>query len=69
MGLSSHGPALELDQSYLWDGTPRRSFRDAKIQRLEAMAGDITVGVAVLAAVMKEYRLRREEEGRRREEE
>jgi len=50
-------------------GSPRRSFRDAKVQRLENMAGDIAVGLAVLAAAKTEERLKREAEQRRIEEE
>jgi anti-sigma factor RsiW len=46
---------------------PRRSFRDAKIQRLENMASEIAVGLAVLAAAKTEQRLRREAEQRRAE--
>ena len=61
--------AFELEQAYLLGGTPRRSFRDAKIQRLEAMASDIAVGVAVFAAAKKHERLRREEEAQRQEQE
>ena len=48
---------------------PRRSFRDAKIQRLENMASEIGVGLAVLATAKTEQRLRREAEQRRAEEE
>lgn len=48
---------------------PRRSFRDAKIQRLENMASEIAVGLAVLAAAKAEQRLRREADQRRAEEE
>ena len=61
--------AFELEQAYFLGGTPRRSFRDAKIQRVEAMASDIAVGVAVFAAAKKHDRLRREEEARRHEQE
>ena len=61
--------SFELDQHYFWDASPRRSFRDAKVQRLELIAGDIAVGIAVYAAAMKADRLRRDEEARRREEE
>jgi len=60
--------SFELEHCYLLGGSPRRSFRDAKIQRLETMASDIAVGVAVLAAAKKEDRHRREEEARQREE-
>jgi hypothetical protein len=56
--------SFELEQLYLLRGSPRRSFRDAKVQRLETMATDIAVGVAVLAAAKKDDRLRREEEAR-----
>jgi len=61
--------ALELEQAYLLGGAVRRSFRDAKIQRLEAMASDIAVGVAVFAAAKKQDRVLREEEARRQDQE
>lgn len=61
--------SFELEQHYFWDASPRRSFRDAKVQRLELIAGDIAVGIAVYAAALKADRLRREEEARRREDE
>ncbi|OJU16104.1 MULTISPECIES: hypothetical protein [unclassified Sphingomonas] len=57
--------AFELEQSYLLGGSPRRSFRDAKVQRIETMASDIAVGIAVLAAAKKDDRLKREEQARR----
>lgn len=60
--------SFELEQSYFWGSSPRRSFRDAKVQRLENMAADIAVGIAVMAAARKEDRLRREEQARREEE-
>ncbi len=68
--------SVEFEQVYVWGGSsPRRSFRDAKVQRLENMASDIAVGLAVIAAAKTEQRLRREaeavraaEELRRREE-
>lgn len=53
-----HLIAFELEQSYLIGGSPRRSFKDAKIQRVENMAGDIAVGVAVLAVAKKDDILR-----------
>ncbi|MCC6981764.1 MAG: hypothetical protein IT535_00700 [Bauldia sp.] len=67
--------SFELEHVYLWQGgSPRRSFRDAKTQRLEKMAGEIAVGLAVLAAAKTEQRLEQEawhqayeEEKRRRE--
>src|SRR5690606_23808570 len=62
--------SLKFEQVYVVGGpAPRRSFRDAKIQRLENMAGDIAVGLAVLAAAKTQERLRREAEQRRIEEE
>lgn len=62
--------SFEFEQVYVFRGTaPRRSFRDAKVQRLENMASDIAVGLAVLAAAKTEERLRREAEQRRIEEE
>jgi hypothetical protein len=61
--------SFEFEHVYVWSGTsPRRSFRDAKVQRLENMASDIAVGLAVLAATKKAERRRREEEHRRAEE-
>jgi hypothetical protein len=56
--------AFELEQSYLLGGSPRRSFKDAKIQRIENMASDIAVGIAVLAAAKKDDRAKREEQAR-----
>ena len=61
--------AFELEQSYFLGTSPRRSFKDAKVQRLENMASDIAVGLAVYAAAKKDDRSRREEEARKREEE
>jgi hypothetical protein len=63
--------SFEFEQVYVFGGgtAPRRSFRDAKIQRLENMASEIGVGLAVLAAAKTEQRLRRDAEERRREEE
>lgn len=60
---------VELEHIYVWNGaSPRRAFRDAKVQRLENMASDIAVGLAVLAATKKADRLRRQEEQRSNEE-
>lgn len=56
--------AFELEQSYLVGGSPRRSFKDAKVQRIENMAGDIAVGIAVMAAAKKDDRRKREEQAR-----
>ncbi len=43
--------SFEFEHVYVLRGfAPRRSFRDAKVQRLENMASDIAVGLAVLAA-------------------
>lgn len=62
--------SFEFEHVYLFRGTaPRRSFRDAKVQRLEHMASDIAVGLAVLAAAKTEDRLAREGEQLRKEEE
>lgn len=61
--------AFELEQSYLLSGSPRRSFRDAKVQRIESIAADIAVGIVVLAVAKKDDRLNREEQARQREEE
>ncbi|MEG3124893.1 hypothetical protein [Sphingomonas sp. GB1N7] len=61
--------SFEFEQVYLWGSTsPRRSYRDAKIQRLENMTVDIAVGLAVLAAAKTEDRLRRAAEQQRVEE-
>ncbi len=60
--------AFELEQSYLLGGSPRRSFKDAKIQRIENMASDIAVGIAVLAAAKKDDRIKRADQERQREE-
>lgn len=60
--------SLEMQAFYIYGSSPRRSFRDAKIQRLEKMAGDIVVGVHVLAAALREDRLRREAADRQRRE-
>jgi len=62
--------SFELEQVYLYRGSaPRRTFRDGKVQRLENMASDIAVGLAVLAAAKTEERLRREAQQRAYEEE
>lgn len=60
--------SLDMEAPYLYRGSPRRSFRDAKIQRLEKMAADIVVGIHVLAAAMKEDLRRRDEVERQRRE-
>lgn len=60
--------SLEMEAPYLHGASPRRTFRDAKIQRLEKMAGDVLVGVHVLAAALREDRLRREAAERQRRE-
>lgn len=61
--------AFELEQSYFLGTSPRRAFKDAKVQRLENMASDIAVGLAVYAAAQKDDRSRRQEAARQREEE
>jgi hypothetical protein len=61
--------AIEFEHFYTLSGPSiRRSFRDAKTQRLEIMAGDIAVGLAVLAAAKSEDRRQREEAARQEEE-
>ena len=62
--------SFELEQVYIYGGPGhRRAFRDGKMQRLENIAGDIAVGLAVLAAARTEQRLKREAEERRYQEE
>lgn len=58
--------SLEMQAPYLNRASPRRNFRDAKVQRLERMTGDILVGLHVLAAALKEDRIRREAANRQR---
>lgn len=61
---------LEFETVYIQAArSPRRSFSDAKIQRLEEMSGEIAVGLAVLAAAKSEENRRREEQERSYEEE
>jgi hypothetical protein len=61
---------LEFEAVYLQGGpSPRRSFSDAKIQRLENMSGEIAVGLVVLAAAKSEEERRREAQRRAYEEE
>lgn len=54
---------FEFEHIYV-AGSPRRSFRDGKVQRVEDMAADIAVGLAVLAAAKTADRLEREERHR-----
>lgn len=78
-GLSRHWPeweyaptgkvSFEFDLYLRYSSTLRRSFKDAKIQRLENMANDIAVGLAVLTAAKREDDRRAEEDGLRAEEE
>jgi len=60
---------FELEHSNLLGTSPRRSFKDAKVQRIENMASDIAVGIAVLVAAKKDDQLKREEQTRQRDEE
>lgn len=60
--------AFEMDVYLRYASQIRRSFKDAKIQRLENMAADIAVGMAVLGAAKREDD-RKAEEARLREEE
>lgn len=59
---------FEFEDRYLRGGTPRRAFRDAKVQRLEKMAAEIAVGIVVIAAAIKNDRVVREEETRKERE-
>lgn len=67
--------SFEFDLYLRYSSALRRSFKDAKIQRVENMANDIAVGLAVLAVAKREDdrraeedRIRAEEEARRRNE-
>ncbi len=61
--------AFELEHVYFKSGmAPRRAFKDGKSQRLENMADEIAVGIAVYAAAIKEKRLQDDEHTRRAEE-
>ena len=57
--------SIEFDQVYVAQGfAPRRSFRDGKSQSLENMAGEIAVGMVMLAKAKADERARREEQAR-----
>lgn len=65
--------SFEFDLYLRYASQIRRSFKDGKVQRLEKMAQDIAVGLAVLAAAKREddrrievARIEAEEEKRRR---
>lgn len=61
---------FEMEGIYVSNGSgPRKTFRDAKIQRLENLASDVAVALAVMAVAKREERTRRAEEERKREEE
>lgn len=61
--------AFELEHFYVRSGmAPRRAFKDGKSQRLEKMADEIAVGIAVYATAMKEKRLQDEDSARQAEE-
>ena len=61
--------AVELEHVWSRDSiSPRRKFADGRVQRLEGLASDIAVGLAVTAAVKHSSRLRREEEAGQAEE-
>jgi hypothetical protein len=61
--------SFELEHVHTWGSNPlRRSFRDAKVQRLEDKIGDIAITIAVLAAAKVAERERREAEHQRWEE-
>lgn len=62
--------SFELEEVHISGGqSPRKSFRDAKVQRIESMANDIAVGMAALLAAKIDQRLKREEQQRKWEEE
>src|SRR3546814_12375198 len=46
--------SFEFDLYLRYPSAPRRSFKDAKIQRLENMANEVAVGLAVLVAAKRE---------------
>lgn len=54
---------IEMEGTYVASGQePRKTFRDGKVQKLETLASDIAVALAVLAVVKREERERRAEE-------
>lgn len=54
---------IEMEGTYVASGQePRKTFRDGKVQKLEALASDIAVALAVLAVVKREARERHAEE-------
>lgn len=59
--------SIELEHVYA-ASSPRRTFRDGKVQRLEDMAAEIAVGIAVMAAAKTQSRLNREAARVRQEE-
>ena len=57
--------SIEFEQVYVREGfSPRRSFRDGKSQSLENMAGEIAVGMVVLAKAKADERVRDDERAR-----
>lgn len=61
--------SIELEHVFVWGAnSPRRTYRDGKVQRLENMVSDIAVAISVLAAAKAEERLRRAREQERHEE-
>jgi len=61
---------FEMERVYVAQGLePRSTFRDAKVQRLDGMAGDVAVAMVVLATAKREERERRAEAERIRLEE
>lgn len=62
--------ALEFDHHYFLNGaTPRRGFKDAKIQRFENLASDIAIGLAVYAAALADDAIARDEKQKQEDEE
>src|SRR3546814_18004535 len=60
--------SFEFDLYLRYPSALRRSFKDAKIQRLENMANDVAVGLAVLVAATREEARRADEDRLRAEE-
>jgi len=62
--------AVKIEGSYSYSGSgPRKNFRDGKTQKIETMAVEIAIGLAVTAAAKKErIRADREREARWQEE-
>ena len=59
---------IEMEGTYVSGGQePRKTFRDGKVQKLESLASDVAVALAVLAVAKREARERRAAEDRARQ--